>query len=29
LTLIQQCGFAGCGLAAIATSDAAVVQVGF
>jgi hypothetical protein len=29
LTLIQQCGFAGCGFAAIATSDAAVVLVGF
>lgn len=29
LTLIQQCGFAGCGLAAIATSDAGLVIVGF
>ena len=29
MTLIQQCGFSGCGLAAIPTSDAATVLVGF
>jgi hypothetical protein len=29
LALVQQCGFAGCGLSAIPTSDAATVLVGF
>lgn len=29
LALIQQCGFVGCGLSAIPTSDAATVLVGF
>jgi hypothetical protein len=29
LCVIQQCGFAGCGIAAAATSDAAFVTVGF
>lgn len=29
LALIQQCGFVGCGLAAVPTSDAASVLVGF
>jgi hypothetical protein len=28
MTIYQQCGFAGCGYAAVLTSDAAVIQVG-